>query len=183
MRQPPREPSSKRPWMHIDWATLPACRCLCWKPPRKAISPTPSGTCWRTTGANRPSPTPRPRYTVPAARSPGSDPVVASLHLPAHPHYRLADYLEQHGRTDRDTSRVPAVLWEAFIEHHASRDCRTLARAARDRGLLRIAMRFYAIAVHASDNDALKEAAWLLVRQGGGRKRSEPPRSSHATPP
>lgn len=85
---------------------------------------------------------------------------------PAHPHYRLADYLEQHGRTDRDTSRAPAVLWEAFIEHHASRDCRTPARAARDRGLLRIAMRFYAIAAHTSDNDALKEAAWLLVRAG-----------------
>lgn len=164
MCQPSREPSSKRPWMRIDWATLPARRCLCWKPPRKAISPTPSGTCWRTTGSNRPSPTPRPRYTVPAARSPGSDPVVASLHLPTP--LPPPDYLEQHGRTDRDTSLVPAVLWEALIEHHASRDCRTLARAARDRGLLRIAMRFYAIAAHASDNDALKEAAWLLVRAG-----------------
>ncbi|MFE7793839.1 hypothetical protein [Streptomyces sp. NPDC057460] len=57
-------------------------------------------------------------------------------------------------------------MWEALIEHHASRDCGTVTRTARDRGLLRIAMRFYAIAAHASDNDAFKEAAWLLVRAG-----------------
>ncbi|MET9818159.1 MULTISPECIES: AAA family ATPase [unclassified Streptomyces] len=57
---------------------------------------------------------------------------------PAQPHYRLADYLEQHGR--RRTTRTTKALWDALIDHAPATDRLTLAQAAQSRGLYRIAI-------------------------------------------
>ncbi|MFF0341640.1 hypothetical protein [Kribbella sp. NPDC004875] len=75
------------------------------------------------------------------------------------PSYRLADYLEQHGRETRRTMPVPAALWEAFIDFGARDDLTTLAAAALDRGLMRDACRCYVAAVRAGQ----RRAAWSLA--------------------
>ncbi|WP_162948148.1 hypothetical protein [Streptomyces europaeiscabiei] len=92
----------------------------------------------------------------------------------AQPHYRLADYLEQHGRRSIDTASpapdardapvvpVPAHTWDALIDHGTPADRASLARAAHARGLLRIAMRLYLGAAEAGDTRALRPAADLL---------------------
>ncbi|WP_348652400.1 hypothetical protein [Streptomyces sp. ATE26] len=83
----------------------------------------------------------------------------------AHTSYRLADYLEQHGRRTRATRGVPAALWEALLDHAAPTDTATLAKSAGQRGLLRLATRLYATAAEAGDPRAL-EAADLLHDAG-----------------
>ncbi|ANS70202.1 hypothetical protein SLINC_7978 [Streptomyces lincolnensis] len=59
------------------------------------------------------------------------------------PHYRLADYLDQHGRHTRQDDAVPAALWEALLTHGDRAGFVALGQAAEDRGLLRVAARFY----------------------------------------
>ncbi|WP_338675843.1 hypothetical protein V1460_24945 [Streptomyces sp. SCSIO 30461] len=93
---------------------------------------------------------------------------------PAQPHYRLADYLEQHGRRSigtvlpapdaRDASVVPfpAHTWDALIDHSIPAARASLARAAHARGLLRIAMLLYRSAAETGDTRALRPAADLL---------------------
>ncbi|WP_406326618.1 hypothetical protein [Streptomyces sp. NBC_00203] len=93
---------------------------------------------------------------------------------PAQPHYRLADYLQQHGRRsigtvlptpdarDAPVVPVPAHTWDALIDHGTPAARASLARAAHARGLLRIAMRLYRGAVEAGDTRALRPAADLL---------------------
>ncbi|AVZ71052.1 hypothetical protein SLUN_01080 [Streptomyces lunaelactis] len=85
----------------------------------------------------------------------------------AQPHYRLADYLEQHARASRHVSRVPAHLWQALIDHAAPSEHISFAYAARDRGLLCTAVRFYTTAAHEGNPSALRAAADLL--RGGSR--------------
>ncbi|KUN55492.1 hypothetical protein AQJ46_49580, partial [Streptomyces canus] len=81
----------------------------------------------------------------------------------AQPHYRLADYLEQHGRRHRYTTRAPATLWNALIDHAPATNRLTLANAAQSRGLLRIALHLCATA-STDRGDALRLAAgWLAA--------------------
>jgi hypothetical protein len=91
----------------------------------------------------------------------------------AQPHYRLADYLEQHGRNsgtvppalgarDALVVPVPAHTWDALIDHATLAGRASLARAAHARGLLRIAIRLYQGAVEAGDTHALRPAADIL---------------------
>ncbi|MFE5863896.1 tetratricopeptide repeat protein, partial [Streptomyces virginiae] len=105
--------------------------------------------------------------------------------------YRLADFLDQHGRAARRLERVPELFWHAAIEHCGPRAARALASAAEERGLSHIACRLWArggdlTAVgrilarsgrldealtwyeHAAETDhrALEEAAVRLVQAG-----------------
>ncbi|WP_371788093.1 hypothetical protein OG404_09080 [Streptomyces griseoaurantiacus] len=91
----------------------------------------------------------------------------------AQPHYRLADYLEQHGRhsgtvppvpgaRDALVVPVPAHTWDVLVDHSTPSGRASLARAAHARGLLRIAMRLYQGAVEAGDTRALRPAADVL---------------------
>ncbi len=75
------------------------------------------------------------------------------------PPYRLADYLEQHGRHSRRGVIPPTRFWNA-AHHGAPDDLPTLAQAAADRGLLRAAagLRRHAVA-HGSSCEAA-----ILVR-------------------
>ncbi len=85
---------------------------------------------------------------------------------PSQPHYRLADYLEQHGRRHRHTSRTPVELWNALIDHATASDRLTLAGAAQERGLLRIAVNLYATAGDADKATALRFAGRRLADAG-----------------
>jgi uncharacterized protein YidB (DUF937 family) len=62
--------------------------------------------------------------------------------------YRLADYLEQHGRRARRARMPPDDFWQAAARHASSGDLPALASAAEARGLLRDAacIRKYATA-------------------------------------
>ncbi|WP_405734971.1 tetratricopeptide repeat protein [Streptomyces sp. NBC_01537] len=84
----------------------------------------------------------------------------------AQPHYRLADYLEQHGRHHRLPNRPPATLWNAFIEHAADSDRFALANTARERGLLRIACSLYVTTRGKDRTSAWQEAGDLLADAG-----------------
>jgi hypothetical protein len=54
------------------------------------------------------------------------------------PGYRVAGYLDQHGRRTRQDQLGPASLWDALASHAAgASDLARLAQAARDRGLYR----------------------------------------------
>jgi hypothetical protein len=53
------------------------------------------------------------------------------------PMYRLADYLEQHGRRTRAEEIPPIDFWAAASSHASLADQAILGRAARDRGLYR----------------------------------------------
>ena len=75
------------------------------------------------------------------------------------PDYRLADYLEQHGRRDRRALIPPAGFWEAAVRCAAPADLPALAGAAANRGLLRDAARLRKRAV-AHGN--VKEAVILV---------------------
>ncbi|MFA7767920.1 hypothetical protein [Streptomyces sp. NRRL S-448] len=77
------------------------------------------------------------------------------------PAYRLADYLEQHGRQRRHGDRVPAAAWDALVRHASPGDRSRLATAARNRGLLRIAMRLYAAAADGDGTGRREE--WRLA--------------------
>ncbi|MFD7137796.1 hypothetical protein, partial [Streptomyces sp. NPDC059894] len=75
------------------------------------------------------------------------------------PHYRLADYLEQHGRETRRTALVPTALWGALIDFAARDDLIYLASSAQHRGLMREASLCYVAAVRAGH----PRAAWWLA--------------------
>jgi hypothetical protein len=78
----------------------------------------------------------RPRPTRQAAR--GHRDRLASITADAGPLYRLAHYLDQHGRLTRQEQLGPPSLWDALADHTVGIDNLTrLAKAARDRGLYR----------------------------------------------
>jgi tetratricopeptide (TPR) repeat protein len=84
----------------------------------------------------------------------------------AQPRYRLADYLEQTGRTLRRTSLGPAALWDALVEHADEQDLVQIAHEAERRSLYRHAFQLYQRAAEAGDSHAMWEAATLLERAG-----------------
>ncbi|WP_369375396.1 trypsin-like peptidase domain-containing protein [Streptomyces sp. cg36] len=80
--------------------------------------------------------------------------------------YRLADYLEQHGSTERWQISPPAGFWEAAAHAATPRDISLLAHAARQRWRLRHAARLYQQAAAQQDAAALKGFALLCSHTG-----------------
>ncbi|MEU9917781.1 transcriptional regulator [Streptomyces sp. NPDC051001] len=86
---------------------------------------------------------------------------------PARPAYRLADFLEQHGRDARRFICPPASFWESAAQHASSADDKAaLADAARQRWRDRYAARLYQQAADAGDTLALNELVRLLEEAG-----------------
>src|SRR6185437_6551953 len=83
----------------------------------------------------------RPRPARHAARGHGDQP--ASMTAAAGPLYRLADYLDQHGRAHRASQIPPAEFWSAAAAHAAPGDQAALGDAAHDRGLYRDAAQLH----------------------------------------
>jgi hypothetical protein len=75
------------------------------------------------------------------------------------PAYRLADYLEQHGRQSRRLLIPTADFWMAAARYASSDDLPALAEAAEKRGLLRDAAR---LRKHAAGKGNANEAATLV---------------------
>ena len=87
---------------------------------------------------------------------------------PAHagPQYRLADYLEQTGRTTRQALLPPPALWDAVLDHAGQEDLVRIGDEAERRGLFRHAFLYYQRAAAAGDANALSWAARLLEQSG-----------------
>ena len=69
------------------------------------------------------------------------------------PLYRLADYLEQHGRAHRKGQLPPAGFWAAAARHAFPGDQAALGDAAHDRGLYRAAAQLHKnAAAHGNPN-------------------------------
>ncbi|MGW6521711.1 tetratricopeptide repeat protein [Streptomyces sp. NPDC054962] len=111
--------------------------------------------------------TSRPPY-----RPPGDVPATAPG-LAAGPFFRLADYLEQHGRAVRQRLCPPASFWHAAHIHLTNRDdlCK-LGQAARDRYRLQWAHHLYRRAADAGSTEALTSLAEMRER-AGDRKGAE----------
>src|SRR6185436_9570470 len=76
-----------------------------------------------------------------ASRSRGDQP--ASPAAAAGPLYRLADYLDQHGRAHRASQIPPAEFWSAAAAHAAPGDQARLGDAAHARALYRAAAQLH----------------------------------------
>jgi hypothetical protein len=87
----------------------------------------------------------------------------------AGPLYRLADYLDQHGRAHRTSQVPPAEFWAAAAAHAAPGDQASLGAAAHARGLYRHAAQLYKNAASSGD---IRAAFYL----------SDPPACLHADP-
>ena len=118
-------------------------------------------------GARGPLTRIRPRPASRAARGRGDQP--ASLAAAAGPLYRLADYLDQHGRAHRASQIPPAEFWSAAAAHAAPGDQAELGVAAYVRGLYRDAAQLHKNAAASGD---LRAAFYL----------SDPPASLRADP-
>ncbi|MFF2954981.1 hypothetical protein ACFVVU_26985 [Kitasatospora sp. NPDC057965] len=83
-------------------------------------------------------------------------------------HYRLADYLEQHGRERRNCWCPPASFWAAAIEHCTrAEDLEALAAAARDRLRLRTAAHLYGrLALAGDPAKAIHERGMMMLLSG-----------------
>jgi hypothetical protein len=72
--------------------------------------------------------------------------------------YRVAGYLDQHGRRTRGDQLGPASLWDGLAAHVSSTsDLGRLAQAARDRGLYRHAASLWTAAAAAGGTDAASQ--------------------------
>jgi len=88
------------------------------------------------------------------------------------PHVRLADYLDQRGRSARRLSTIPDGIWEILLLH-ADREpaaLRRLGRSAASRGLLRIAVGFYRLAAELGSSAAMVDTGDLLHRHDRNRE-------------
>ncbi|WP_187437733.1 tetratricopeptide repeat protein [Actinomadura decatromicini] len=75
---------------------------------------------------------------------------------PPHRLYRLADYLDQHARTERSLLCPPASFWAAVARYaHTVHDLAVLAGQAETRGRYRHAEHLYRAAVDAGSPDAI----------------------------
>ena len=92
-------------------------------------------------GARGPLTRIRPRPARRAARNRGHQP--GGMAAAAGPLYRLADYLDQHGRAHRVGQIPPAEFWSAAAAHAAPGDQPALGDAANSRGLYRDAAQLY----------------------------------------
>ena len=74
------------------------------------------------------------------------------------PLYRLADYLDQYGRSSREDQLGPASLWDAFTGYATSvSDLNRLAQAARRRGLYHHATVLWTTAATVGSSDAASQ--------------------------
>src|ERR1019366_3050049 len=71
------------------------------------------------------------------------------------PLYRLADYLDQQGRSHRKSQLPPASFWAAAAHHASPGDQATLGNAARARGLYRDAAQLHKNAAACGNLDAI----------------------------
>ena len=79
----------------------------------------------------------------------------ASMAAAAGPLYRLADYLDQHGRAHRVGQIPPAEFWSAAAAHAAPDDQAALGDAAHDRGLYRAAAQLHKNATASGNTRAI----------------------------
>ena len=91
-------------------------------------------------GARGPLTRIRPRPDGRAARNHGDQPASMAA---AGPPYRLADYLDQHGRAHRASQIPPTEFWAAAAAHTTSSDQAALGDAAHERGLYRDAAQLH----------------------------------------
>ena len=83
--------------------------------------------------------------------------------------YRVADYLDQHGRRTREDQLGPASLWDAVAAHVSSAsDLTRLAQAASDRGMWRRAAALRTTAAVLGSADAASELITHLRRVSPG---------------
>ncbi|MFJ8608115.1 hypothetical protein ACIRH0_13080 [Streptomyces sp. NPDC093675] len=82
------------------------------------------------------------------------------------PHYRLADFLEEHGHRDRLLSRAPTGFWEALVDHASRSDLIDLAQSAGERGLISPALRLFTAAFEAGQHNGLRAAGTILRSAG-----------------
>ena len=92
-------------------------------------------------GARGPLTRIRPRPAQHAVRHRGDQP--ASLSGAEGQLYRLADYLDQHGRAHRANQIPPAEFWSAAAAHTAPGDQAALGAAAHARGLYQTAAQLH----------------------------------------
>jgi hypothetical protein len=92
----------------------------------------------------------RPRPASRAARGRGDQPGGPAPDGGG-PLYRLADYLDQHGRAHRSDQVPPAEFWSAAAAHAAPGDQAALGAAARARGLYRHAAQLHKNAAESGD--------------------------------
>ena len=85
----------------------------------------------------------RARSRVPGPRSPDSDERLAGGQVGFPRVYRLADYLDQHGRADRKNQIPPAGFWAAAADHALPGEQAALGDAAHARGLYRDAAQLH----------------------------------------
>ena len=77
--------------------------------------------------------------------------------------YRVADYLDQHGRRTREDQPVPASLWDALMSQTtSSADLNRLGEAAQKRGLYRQAAALWTVGVTVGSADAAQQLFGLL---------------------
>ncbi|MBC2907700.1 tetratricopeptide repeat protein [Streptomyces cupreus] len=85
---------------------------------------------------------------------------------PAHPRYRLADYLEEHGRRARAGLCPPIALWTASADHTPSSEHTELAEMAQRHGLRRISFGLYRDLAADGDTRALDTLVEFLSVMG-----------------
>ena len=110
-------------------------------------------------------PHPPPAAQVPPgpARLPdgGEPPLAGPIGPTGGPVYRLADYLDQHGRQHRKSQIPPAGFWAAAADHVSPADQAALGDAADARGLYRDAAQLHKNAAAAGN---LRAASYLSAR-------------------
>ncbi len=102
----------------------------------------------------RPRPA-RSRTTWPGPADSGEQLADAQASIAGGPLYRLADYLDQHGRQHRNGQFPPAGFWAAVAGHAFPDDQATLGDAAEDRGLYRIAAQLHKNAAACGNRHAV----------------------------
>ncbi|MFC9271461.1 transcriptional regulator [Streptomyces zhihengii] len=87
---------------------------------------------------------------------------------PPEPHYRLADYLDQHGRSDRIYAVPPKAFWDAAADNVRNPAALiALAQAASDRWRYRHAVQLVRAAAQAGDSSAFVYLTVLQARFDG----------------
>jgi len=82
--------------------------------------------------------------------------------------YRVAGYLDQHGRRTRADQLGPASLWDALVTHATgASDLTRLGQAARDRGLYRHAAALWTSAAGLGRTDAARQLITHLHQVSG----------------
>ena len=102
----------------------------------------------------RPPPA-RSRAPGPGSQDSGEQLASDPADIPGGPLYRLADYLDQHGRRHRKDQFPPAGFWAAAADHASPADQARLGDAADDRGLYRTAAQLHKNAAADGNLDAV----------------------------